>query len=211
MFWLSPSTRIATPDGMVAVENLQKDDLVTVVLGAEPSAVVWVGYREVDCARHPEPRKVWPVRVKAGAFGPRLPVRDLYLSPDHAVFAEGVLIPIKHLVNGTSIAQVAVDTVTYYHVELARHDILMAEGLPAESYLDAGDRGNFANADGPMRLFPDFSGAAASAMAWEAFGCASLRIVGTEVDAVRQRLTDRAAKRSASGRRPRGRKQGIAA
>lgn len=204
-------TRIATPDGMVAVESLQKDDLVTVVLGAEPSAVVWVGYREVDCARHPEPRKVWPVRVKAGAFGPRLPVRDLYLSPDHAVFAEGVLIPIKHLVNGTCIAQVAVDTVTYYHVELARHDILMAEGLPAESYLDAGDRGNFANADGPMRLFPDFSGAAASPMAWEAFGCAPLRIVGTEVDAVRQRLTDRAAKRSASGRRPRGRKQGIAA
>jgi 2',3'-cyclic-nucleotide 2'-phosphodiesterase (5'-nucleotidase family) len=204
-------TRIATPHGLVTVETLREGDLVTVALGSEHSTVVWVGYREVDCLQHPEPTKVWPVRVKAGALGPRMPVRDLYLSPDHAIFVEEVLIPIKHLINGTSIAQIAVDTVTYYHVELERHDILLAEGLPAESYLDAGDRGNFSNADGPIRLFPDFSGAAAAAMVWEAFGCAPLRIVGAEVEMVRRRLADRAAKSATTPRRPRARKQAMTA
>jgi collagen type I/II/III/V/XI/XXIV/XXVII alpha len=43
--------------------------------------------------------------------------------------------------------QVAVDAVTYFHVELPRHDVLLAEGLAAESYLDTGNRSVFANAD----------------------------------------------------------------
>jgi hypothetical protein len=79
---------------------------------------------------------VWPVRVAAGAFGPARPTRDLYLSPDHAVFVEDVLIPIRCLVNGDTVVQCPVDEITYYHVELACHDIVLAEGLTVESYLD---------------------------------------------------------------------------
>jgi T5SS/PEP-CTERM-associated repeat protein len=63
--------------------------------------VVWIGHRTVDCSRHPEPRKVWPVRISAGAFGPGRPCRDLFLSPDHAVYVADVLIPVKHLINAT--------------------------------------------------------------------------------------------------------------
>src|ERR1019366_10641252 len=63
--------------------------------------------------------------------------------------APGVLIPIRYLVNGRSIAQEARDEVTYWHVELARHDILLAEGLPAESYLDTGNRDAFADNAAP--------------------------------------------------------------
>ena len=49
--------------------------------------------------------------------------------------------------------------------------MLWAEGLQAESYLDAGDRGNFSNGYGPMRLFPDFATAAAgNAALWETNG-----------------------------------------
>ena len=59
--------------------------------------------------------------MRAGTFGPGQPVVDLYLSPDHAVFVEGVLIPIRYLVNGRSIAPVRTDKITYYHVELPRH------------------------------------------------------------------------------------------
>ncbi len=80
------------------------------------------------------------MRVKAGAFEDARPRRDLWLSPDHAVFVDDVLIPIKRLINGTSIAQVPVEEVTYYHVALGRHDVILAEGLPTESYLDRGDR-----------------------------------------------------------------------
>ena len=102
------------------------------------------------------------MRVRAGAFDDAQPSRDLWLSPDHAVHVDGVLIPIKHLLNGTSIAQVAVDEVIYYHVELPHHDVLLAEGLPAESYLDTGDRRSFDNSAQAIRggevirLHPDF-------------------------------------------------------
>ena len=73
-------------------------------VASEP--IVWLGSRTVDCAKHPHPETVWPVRVSAGAFGANGPVRDLYLSPDHAVFVNGVLIPVKLLINGTSITRV---------------------------------------------------------------------------------------------------------
>ena len=70
--------------------------------------VIWLGWRDVDCARHPEPEKVWPVRVQAGAFGENQPARALLISPDHAVCVDGVLVPIRNLVNGATIAQIRV-------------------------------------------------------------------------------------------------------
>jgi hypothetical protein len=39
----------------------------------------------------------------------------------------------------------------YVHVELDRHDILLAEGLPAESYLDTGNRAAFGTQGGVRR------------------------------------------------------------
>ncbi len=124
-------TRISTSDGDRAIETLMAGDLVQAHF-AGMTPVQWIGYRRIDCHRHPNPRKVWPVQVAAGAFGEQSPRRDLCLSPDHAVFVDGVLIPIKHLINGTTIEQVPMDTITYYHLELSEHDVLLADGLPAE-------------------------------------------------------------------------------
>jgi hypothetical protein len=134
----------------------------------------------VDCTQHPEPHKVWPVRIRAGAFGQGRPCDDLWLSPDHALFVGDVLIPVKYLVNGVTIAQVPVQEVTYYHVELSHHAVLLAEGLPAESYLDTGDRTNFANGGGPITLYPDFS-----SRVWDAEGCAPLVVTGPQLDSAR--------------------------
>ena len=52
-------------------------------------------------------------------------------------------IPVGYLVNGATIAQVEVDEVSYWHVELDSHDVLIANNLPAESYLAMGNRGFF--------------------------------------------------------------------
>ena len=175
-------TRISTERGEIAVESLLVGDKVVVLSGNGPAEVIRVGRRSVNCARHPRPQKVWPVRIAAGAFGPGQPCRDLLLSPDHAVFVRDMLVPAKHLINGTSIAQVPVNEVTYYHVELPHHDVLIAEGLPAESYLDTGSRANFADAV-VMSLHPDFS-----SRAWEAAGCAPLVVTGPILDAVRHWL-----------------------
>ena len=186
-------THIATLDGETRIEHLAAGDLVQARdVGTTP--IEWIGYRRVDCRNHPHPQRVWPVRVRNGAFGAGVPHRDLRLSPDHAVFVYDVLIPIKLLINGTSIAQVPLDEVTYYHVELEYHDVLLAEGLPAESYLDTGDRCNFANAAGPVALHPDFSSRRRdTAHIWEALGCARRIVTGSEVDAARLLVNSRAA------------------
>ncbi len=192
-------TRLRTPRGDVAVEQLAVgEDLLTAAGEAKP--IVWIGHRQIDCRRHPQPQLVRPVRVRAGAFGPSQPQRDLMLSPDHSVSvaaADGsgkVLIPIKHLVNGLTVLQEPADSAHYFHIELARHDILLAEGLPAESYLDTGNRAMFVNAgpgprsggSEPVALHPDFW-----AKSW-ANACAPLRQAGPDVEAVRRRLLARA-------------------
>ncbi len=140
-------TRIATPTGACPVETLPVGALVLTAAG-ETARVAWLGYRHVDCRLHPKPVDVWPVRVRADAFAAGQPCCDLILSPDHAVFVDGVLIPVRYLLNGATIVQERWDKVTYWHVELPRHDVLLAEGMPCESYLDTGNRDAFATARG---------------------------------------------------------------
>src|SRR5262249_36630241 len=130
--------RFETDKGPAAVERLRVGDRVVTREGvAEP--IVWIGTRAVDCARHPRPETVWPVRGAKHAFGRDVPARDLYLSPDHAVFVDGVLVPVRLLVDGKSIVQVERDAVHYFHVELPRHEVILTEGLTVGSYLDVGD------------------------------------------------------------------------
>ena len=182
-------TRIRTPDGDVAVEDLRVGGAVCTLLDGPARRIAWIGHRTVDCRRHPRPEKVLPIRVSAGAFGPGLPARPLYLSPDHAVYVGDVLIPVGLLTNGRSIAQVPVDEVTYYHIELPEHDVVLAEGLPAESFLDTGNRANFENSEGATRLWPDFSMPPNHVSAiWEAQGCAPLVVHGAILDSVRAGL-----------------------
>jgi hypothetical protein len=181
-------TLIRTPLGDAPVERLAEGDAVVTIAG-EALTIRWIGHRVVDCARHPKPPSVLPVRIAAHAFGPGLPARPLFLSPDHAVFVEGVLIPVKYLVNGASIAQVAVDAVTYFHIELSEHAVIHAEGLPAESYLDTGDRLDFANGGDAMTLHPVWGTEARDAtLIHDALGAAPLRVAGPEVDRARALL-----------------------
>ena len=182
-------TRIRTLTGDALVEELAAGDIVhSRFAGTTP--VVWVGRRQVDCRNHSQPVEVWPVRITAHAFGPRMPHCDLLLSPDHSVFIDDVLIPIKHLINGQTIIQEPVDTITYYHVELGEHDVLQAEGLPVESYLEDGVRGAFDNAEGEVALQRDFV-----QRRWEAFGCAPLVVTGPKLAAVTALLRDRLPRR----------------
>ncbi len=175
-------TRIATPHGAARVEDLAIGDLL--LLGSGGTApIAWIGHRQIDCHRHPQPHKVWPVRISRGAFGENRPHRDLLLSPDHAVFADDVLIPVKYLVNGTTIRQIRRHSIAYFHIELPRHDIVLAEGLPVESYLDIGNRDNFANNRGAVALYPDFA-----SLMWEARGYAPLTVTGPELDAVQRKI-----------------------
>jgi T5SS/PEP-CTERM-associated repeat protein len=217
-------TRIATLDGWVNVEDLRVGDRMRLVsersdrpdidsetsgharaatAAAPREAIVWVGSRAVNCAKHPRPETVRPVRVSAGAFGEHVPERDLYLSPDHAVFVNRVLIPVKLLINGGSITQVKRSQVTYYHVELPEHAVILAEGLPVESYLDTGDRANFAGPE-TIRLYPDFGARLApnATMPWETKAAAPLVLAGKQLVAARAAV--QGTSRASKGARPRG-------
>ena len=125
------------------------------------------------------------MRVSAHAFGEGLPCRDLWLSPGHNVAWGGALMPISALINGRSVTQVAQAEVEYWHVELDAHDILAAEGLPAESYLDCGNRAPFANGGAFVETHPDFQ-----PKLWNDT-CLPLVKTGAEVVAAKARLRER--------------------
>lgn len=177
-------TRLLTADGERPVEQLQPGDTVTTLSGRE-APIRWIGRRRVDVARHAAPDTVRPVRIAAHAFADAMPHRDLLVSPEHALFVDGALVPARCLLNGRTLTQDSPATVEYFHVELDRHDVLLAEGLPAESYLDTGNRTMFANAP-VTALHPS----AASTHAAEA--CAPLLVGGAALEAVRARLDARA-------------------
>lgn len=179
-------TRILTELGEVAVEALEVG-LHVLTAGGVARPITWLGHRRVDCARHPAPRDVQPIRIAAGAFAPGVPRAALCLSPDHAISIDGRLIPVRYLENGTTIRQEAAGVITYWHVELATHDVLLAEGLACESYLDTGNRGAFANGEGPVE-----AAAEAALAVWAARACAPLVTTGPEVTAIRLALLDRA-------------------
>jgi Hint domain len=166
-------TRIMTDRGPVPVELLSKGMRVTTAPGGDSLPIEWIGYRHVDCTRHPRPASVCPIRIRKDAFGEDAPSRDLLLSPDHAVGFDGALIPVYLLVNGHNIVRQPMDHVTYYHIELSRHALLLAENLPVESYLDTGNRSAFANGGAAVQLHPEFTG-----WVWEAAGCAPLIVTG---------------------------------
>ncbi len=140
-------TLIATPDGETAVEALRIGDLVATTDGrAVP--VKWIGRQTVSKLFTPAERFV-PVRVAAGALGGGLPHTDLVLTADHALILDGFAVNAGALVNGTTIAYENIDSlperVTYYHVETQEHDVILANGAPAETYVDYIQRRAFDN------------------------------------------------------------------
>ncbi|MCY1170809.1 Hint domain protein [compost metagenome] len=178
-------TSIATATGQVTVEALTIGDKVLTASGAV-RPVKWIGQMLARPSRHVRPGEVNPVRITAHAFGPNQPERDLRVSPGHAILVDGVLVPAGHLVNGATIVQEEVELVRYFHVELDSHDVLLAEGLPCESYLDDGNRASFANADDFTQMHGRLD-----PKSWDD-ACAPMVAAGPQLLEIQQRLHDRA-------------------
>jgi Hint domain len=187
-------TMLHTPGEAMLVERLRPGRLVTTLTQDGPVArtVKWLGHRRIDLTTHPRPETVAPIRIERDAFADNMPHTDLLLSPDHAVFVDGMLICVRQLVNGSTIRiERGLPAVDYYHVELDQHAILVAEGLPAESYLDTGNRGFFANSGAPLTLHPDMTDEAGRPVR-ETDSCAPFVWDEANVLPIWQRLVDRA-------------------
>jgi len=147
-------TRVRTPLGEMPVDALKRGDLVLTTQGCA-MPVCWIG-RQTVSTTFADPLRVLPIRIKAGALGLHVPSRDLLLSPDHAVLVGDILIQASALVNGTSIVRETnvPTTLSYYHIELDDHSLILAENTPAETFVDNVDRLAFDNWDEYETLYP---------------------------------------------------------
>jgi hypothetical protein len=174
-------TRIATPSGETPVECLSAGDLVLTASGAV-RPITWAGVGQVLAARGRRTAAT-PVIVHKGALGPNVPWYDLRVTKGHSFYIDGVLIPVEFLVNHRSIRwDDRAREVKLYHIELDTHDVLLANGAPAESYRDDGNRWLFQNANAGWDQPPKPP-------------CAPVLTGGPLVDAVWRRLLDRAGPR----------------
>ncbi len=177
-------TLIATERGELPVETLSIGDQVMTAAG-KMRTIKWIGRRSYSgrfaCGAH-----VLPVCIKAGALDDHVPRRDLWISPHHAMFLEGVLIEALDLVNGVSIVQAErCERIDYVHIELESHDLLIAEGAASESFVDDDSRAIFQNAHEFEVLYPD-------AIAQPARFCAPRAAFGSATEHARRRIAKRA-------------------
>ena len=139
------STRILSERGEVPIELLCIGDRVVTRSGA-CVPIRWIGRRRYVLAPTESDEAILPVLIRAGAITDGAPRRDLCVSPEHALFLDGVLVPARHLTNGRTILRREVDAAEYFHLELAAHDVIFAEGAAAETFVDCDSRGMFENA-----------------------------------------------------------------
>ncbi|MDC1296695.1 Hint domain-containing protein [Octadecabacter sp.] len=133
----TPQTRIATPLGLVAIEDLEVGDMVvTRDHGLQP--IRWIEGRNV-----PAIDRFAPIRIRKNVLAGQ--DRDLIVSPKHRVLFQGyraellfgeseVLVSAKHLVDGLDVTQDEAEMVTYVHMLFDQNEVIYAEGAATESF-----------------------------------------------------------------------------
>jgi len=133
-------TMIRTADGDRKIEDLAVGDLLPTVLGGI-SSIEWIGRYSL---KKSDPTKAWtkdvlPVRIARSALGPDMPHADLTVTKAHALLIDSVLVTAGSLINGTTITLYDArehNELEFFHITLARHDVIYAEGAPCETLLN---------------------------------------------------------------------------
>ncbi len=160
----TPGTLLETPTGLKPVETLVAgDQVITKDSGAQP--IMWAGSRNVSGARLYAMPDLRPVRIREGALGGDRPDGDLIVSPDHRMVISGataeelwgeseVLVAARDLIDGTRIARdLAAKSVTYHHLMLEQHHVLVANGVETESFHPDAAALDSVEEDQRLRLF----------------------------------------------------------
>ncbi|MGL4279429.1 MAG: Hint domain-containing protein [Albidovulum sp.] len=141
-------TGIATPQGSTPIETLRVGDLV-MTADRGPQPIRWIASREIERAELLANGRLLPVRIAKGALGMGLPHADLMVSRQHRLLVRSalaermfgsreILVPAVKLV-GLPVIEIC-DTaspIIYFHIALDHHQVIFAEGCPAESLLIA--------------------------------------------------------------------------
>jgi hypothetical protein len=143
-------TKILTADGERKIEDLAIGDLLPTKFGGL-RPIQWIGRYSI---RRSDPSKPWvqdalPVRIAPSAMGPNVPHSDLYVTGGHALLIDGVLVPAELLINGATITrdeEREYAELEFLHVKLESHDVIYAEGVPAETLINVQESAvNFAD------------------------------------------------------------------
>ena len=143
-------TKIRTAEGERKIEDLALGDLLPTMFGGL-RPIQWIGRYSF---KKSDPSKSWvkdalPVRIARSALAPNVPHTDLYLTGGHSLLIDGVLVPAELLINGTTITRDEAreyDELEYIHVKLESHDVVYAEGVPAETLINVQESAvNFAD------------------------------------------------------------------
>ncbi|PSL20482.1 Hint domain-containing protein [Shimia abyssi] len=141
-------TLIETEDGPVPVERLRAGGRVRDAFGGF-LRVRQVLSRQVTLASAICNPRLRPVRIAAGALGPGVPERDLFVSRQHRVLVQSkiaermfdaphVLIAAHRFLEADDVDLAPVTReFRYYHLLLERHGVVIADGAPCESFLIA--------------------------------------------------------------------------
>jgi len=139
-------TAILTPCGEREISELQIGDPVITYSG-QPKPIKWIGHRRLQRDDGDWPAELMPVKLLASALDDDIPHRELFLSPCHAIYIDGQLIPAGALINGHTIVvpRTHVKVLEYFHIELFVPDVIYAEGVPTETFLPFMARRTFDN------------------------------------------------------------------
>lgn len=177
-------TLIGTVEGDRPVESLHPGDLIR-TRDDGPQPLRWIGGRRV-----PGRGDLAPVVIGKGVLGNR---RRLRVSPQHRLLIDGpraellfgereVLVAAKHLIDDRHIRFEPCDHVEYWHLLFDRHQIVLAEGIAAESFHPADQSINaldHAAREEVLRIFPELRSTATAygPLARPAIGAAEARAV----------------------------------
>ena len=167
----TPGTLIDTDKGQVAVERLTAGDRV-LTKDHGYRTLRWIGRRDLTPAELAAQPQLRPILIRAGAFGPAMPERDMRISPQHRLLLSDaraelfsgeaeVLAPAQHFLGMAGVVRdAAVGGTSYLHLLFDQHEIVRSDGIWSESFqpapavlsgLEQGQR------DEVLALFPDLT------------------------------------------------------
>jgi len=139
MVCFAHGTKIRTPKGDIAIQNLRAGDTITTLSNGD-QRIRWIGSKMV-LAQGP----MTPIRISKGALGQNLPSQDLMVSRQHMMMTQARVVERMF---GTPRALVAAHKladldgiepcndmgfVTYWHILCDDHEIIFANDAPAET------------------------------------------------------------------------------
>lgn len=180
-------------DGEQLIEDIRiGDEIMTFDYASNQevaSRVKWVGNKKATVKPWlPDDEAGYPVRIVKDAVSDGVPHEDLLITAEHCLFFDGRFIPVRMLVNGSTIFyDHSITEYTYYHIETEKHSVITANGMLTESYLDTGNRHSFKQ-DGDFVLFSKPS----VIKSWVQDSCHPLTVERSVVEPIYHQINDRA-------------------